>query len=281
MSVSPSKSAPYNLQSVPCQLNARPGSLIRVEDLVRGATTRDNLAVTRKRRSPYLRHRLASFLTLVHLSCPCLALLWPKLLAGHNLKLSHFLFGLDHHWLLSLFSQSLAISRPLSPLLWEALVLVWRVVGSTELVQASLTLEGVEALLYLFTPKSQRPLKVPLRMHRKYTAWPLPPSSSLAPKSWQGGGRPSPASPRARGRRRKRCGRREEKGFSASATAGDATLGAGEVCSSRGGDPTVDGVEAQSRARERPAVQRLSELIVRRETKPTGSSSSSSCQQGS
>ena len=44
-------------------------------DLVRGATTRDNLAVTRKRRSPYLRHRLASFLTLVHLSCPCLALL--------------------------------------------------------------------------------------------------------------------------------------------------------------------------------------------------------------
>ena len=73
-------------------------------DLVRGATTRDNLAVTRKRRSPYLRHRLASFLTLVHLSCPCLALLWPKLLAGHNLKLSHFLFGLDHHWLLSLLS---------------------------------------------------------------------------------------------------------------------------------------------------------------------------------
>ena len=67
-----------------------------------------------------------------------------------------------------------------------------------------------------------------------------------------------------------------EKGFSASATAGDATLGAGEVCSSRGGDPTVDGVEAQSRARERPAVQRLSQLIVRRETKLTGSSSSSS-----
>ena len=106
-------------------------------------------------------------------------------------------------------------------------------------------------------------------------------SSSLAPKSWQGGGRPSPASPRARGRRRKKSCGRGEKGFSASATAGDATLGAGEVCSSRGGDPTVDGVEAQSRARERPAVQRLSELIVRRESKLTGSSSSSSCQQGS
>ena len=36
-------------------------------------------------------------------------------MAGHNLKLSHFLFGLDHHWLLSLLSKSLAISRPLSP----------------------------------------------------------------------------------------------------------------------------------------------------------------------
>ena len=178
-------------------------------DLVRGATTRDNLAVTRKRRSPYLRHRLASFLTLVHLSCPCLALLWPKLLAGHNLKLSHFLFGLDHHWLLPLLSKSLAISRPLSTLLWEALVLVWRVVGSTELVKASLTLEGLEALLYLFTPKSQRPLKVPLRMHRKYTDWPLPPPASARPKVGEGGGRPSPASPRARGRRRRRCcGRR-------------------------------------------------------------------------
>ena len=104
-----------------------------------------------------------------------------------------------------------------------------------------------------------------------------PPSTSLAPKSWQGGGRPSPASPRARGRRRKRCCGRWEKGFSASAAAaGDATLGAGEVCSSGGGDPTVDGVEAQSRARERPAVQRLSELIVWRETKPRGSSSSTS-----
>ena len=103
------------------------------------------------------------------------------------------------------------------------------------------------------------------------------PSPASRPKVGEGGGRPSPASPRARGRRRKRW----EKGFSASATAGDATLGAGEVCSSRGGDPTVDGVEAQSRARERPAVQRLSELIVWRETKPTGSSSSSSCQQRS
>ena len=38
----------------------------------------------------------------------------------------------------------------------------------------------------------------------------------------------------------------QEKGFSADAAAGDATLGAGEVCSSGGGDPTVDGVEAQS-----------------------------------
>ena len=147
-------------------------------------------------------------------------------------------------------------------------------------MKASLTLEGLEALLYLFTPKSQRPLKVPLRMHRKYTDQPLPPPASR-PKVGEGGGRPSPASPRARGRRRRRCCGRWEKGFSASATAGDATLGAGEVCSSGGGDPTVDGVEAQSRARERPAVQRLSELIVWGETKPIGSSSSSSCQQGS
>ena len=150
-------------------------------------------------------------------------------------------------------------------------------VGSTELVQASLTLEGVEALLYLFTPKSQRPLKVPLRMHRKYTAWPLSPPPASRPKVGRavvdlhlrhqeqevgGGGRDAGG------------GRRVSPQLDA--TAGDATLGAGEVCSSRGGDPTVDGVEAQSRARERPAVQRLSELIVRRETKPTGSSSSSS-----
>ena len=54
-------------------------------------------------------------------------------------------------------------------------------------MQASLTLEGVEALLYLFTPKSQRPLKVPLRMHRKYTAWPLP--SLLQPRAQKLAGR--------------------------------------------------------------------------------------------
>ena len=249
-------------------------------DLVRGATTRDNLAVTRKRRSPYLRHRLASFLTLVHLSCPCLALLWPKLLAGHNLKLSHFLFGLDHQLALVPSQQVISYLSPsLTPplrSLGPCLTCGWKYragAGLSNLGRGG----GPPVLVH---PKVAAAFKGSAANASKVHSLAPPSSSSLAPKSWQGGGRPSPASPGARGRRRKRC-RRWEKGFSASATAGDATLGAGEVCSSRGGDPTVDGVEAQSRARERPAVQRLSELIVRRETKPTGSSSSSSCQQGS
>ena len=115
---------------------------------------------------------------LAHLSCPRLLLLWPKLLARHNLKLSSFLFWPTCRWLLP---PSLPIFQHLSPLLWAPWAPVWRVVGSTRTVQASLTLDGVEALLYLFNPWSQRPLKVLLRMQGKYIGMinRTPPSSSL------------------------------------------------------------------------------------------------------
>ena len=121
-----------------------------------------------------------------HLSCPRLLLLWPKLLARHNLKLSYFLFWPTCRWLLPP-SPSF---QHLSPLLWAPWAPVWRVVGSTRTLQASLTLDGVEALLYLFNPWSQRPLKVLLlRMHRKYIGRISgnlpPPRTSLLPKSWR------------------------------------------------------------------------------------------------
>ena len=100
--------------------------------------------------------------------CSSLLFLWPQLLARHNLKLSYFLFWLTCRWLLPPSPSLTYLPTPLT-LLWAPWAPVWRVVGSTRTVQASLTLDGVEALLYLFNPWSQRPLKVLLlRMQWKY-----------------------------------------------------------------------------------------------------------------